>query len=578
MGFLRADDSLGRLTTDVFGNPVSRIEDAPKGDASKEKDKNDDKKQEEENDDDKKDENKPVVHPKKKDPPKTATATPEAKSDDQKGDQVDQTLDSIKNPKSNEEALQHVSPEIEKKWRQAMAEAEKKGDPLNLYSNERISADLEGEYSRIESKIAEQIRSGAIKPEDGYQTLAQLRGTYLGDLAGAAFRDQSGFPDRWNAGSPFDMSGTHTPGFHLNDTNARLGELTRNTYDILYDSRPTPTLGSSGVSRLDVARQYSYYAMDHTTITQGNMGTCWTCSAEAMGWAWRPDAMSGAGNQILFTGRFESPFQAGASRSYSWQELMPTASNRAFDMNRLGGGEQSYVNKLDQVLIGNMAGNGAPWGGGDPGRASQAVFAITGLNGVPTQTGVGGLPGLVNGINNGSLKVVQYIPFSGHSASNSGRVLPTASGGFLGFGINDNSWGQSGENMFLATQGNIGQFKFPGGGGSMFGGLGGGASAINSILNGLQGGQQGGQQGGSSAAQQANVQQQADEYSKLDNNGKMSVRSVCVQAVTPGTKSLPHVCRLALTDKSLPPLFSGPGSNVSGAGITSKGGGTLKSF
>ena len=224
---------------------------------------------------------------------------------------------------------------------------------------------------------------------------------------------------------------------------------------------------------------------------------------------------------------------------------------------------------LDQRLIGNLAGNGAPSNGGDPSRANRALFSVAGIT-TPTQFGVGGVQGLAQGINEGTIKLAQYIPFPGHSASNSGKILPTTDGGFLGFGINDNSWGQNGENMFLAKRENLNKFVFPGGGGSMFGGLGGGGAmgTANGLMSGLLGGMQGQPVSpeASAAAQAATQQQQRDAYSKLNTNERITVRSVCVQVVGPKTTSLPHVCRLALTDKTLPGILDGAAVKSSGAG------------
>jgi hypothetical protein len=366
-------------------------------------------------------------------------------------------------------------------------------------------------------------------------------------------------------------------GFQLQDAQNRAAATFRNMNQLLTDPRATPTLGS--LSRLEIARQYSYYFLDHTATAQGNWGSCWTCSAEAMGWAWRPDQMSSAMNQLIFTQRFVSPFSAPGggppySIGYSLSDLMPSQSNLGFNMNNAGSGEQSYVNMLGQRLIGNIAGNSRPWNGGDPGAASRALYTVAGINSTPTQYGVGGIQGLMQGINEGTMKLVQYIPFPGHSASNSGKILPTTDGGFLGFGINDNSWGQNGEHMFLATPENAGKFKFPGGIGSMFGGPGGAMGMANGLMSGLLGGMQGQPVSpeAAAAAQNATQQQQSDAYSKLNTNERITVRSVCVQAVGPQTTSLPHVCRLALTDKTLPGLLSGPAFKPAGAG------GTMGSF
>lgn len=471
-------------------------------------------------------------------------------------------LDQIRNPANNEEALKHVAPDAARKLREGIAEARTKGKEIDLFSNKRYSAEMESEYGRLEAEIKQGILSGKYDRARGLQMLAQAR--LGGRIFTAGGEKLNGIvPDNWNPGRWLDRSGTATPGFQLRDAQNRSAATFRNMYDLLTDQRATPTLG--GLSRLEVARQYSYYFLDHTATAQGNWGSCWTCSAEAMGWAWRPDQMSSAMNQLIFTQRFVSPFSMGRdglpySIGYSLDQLTPSQSNLNFDMNRAGSGEQSYVNMLGQRLIGNIAGNPAPWNGGDPGAASRALYTVAGIYSTPTQYGVGGLRGLVQGINEGTLKLVQYIPFPGHSASNSGKILPTTDGGFLGFGINDNSWGQSGEHMFLATEENLGKFKFPGGMGSMFGGPGGVMSMANGLMAGLLGGMQGQPTSAeaAAAAKTATEKQQADEYSKLNTYERVTVRSVCVQAVGPKTTSLPHVCRLALTDKSLPGLLDSP--------------------
>ena len=125
--------------------------------------------------------------------------------------------------------------------------------------------------------------------------------------------------------------------------------------------------------------------------------------------------------------------------------------------------------------------------------------------------------------------------------------------------------------MFLAKPENLNKFVFPGGGGSRFGGPGGGGGAMG-MTNGLMSGLLGGMQGqpvspeASAAAQAATQQQQRDAYSKLNTNERITVRSVCVQVVGPKTTSLPHVCRLALTDKTLPGILDGAAVKSSGAG------------
>lgn len=519
----------------------------------KDKDKNEDK--------DEKEKNKTDLHattPEQKRPEETpAEESPKPLSQQER---VDQALDKIRNPKDNAEALERVAPDPKRKLEQAINEAKSQGKELDLTSNNRFSPEMEAKYGALEKTIRDGILNGTMDESKGLQTLAQ--GRLAGRLytAGGEYLDGR-VPDNWNPGTPFNRSGTITPGFQLADSQSRMAQFYENTNNLLTDSRATPTL-TNGLTRLEVARQYSLYAMDHTTTAQGNWGSCWTCSAEAMGWAWRPDQMSGAMNQMIFDQRFVSPFStlkngSPYSISYSLDQLKPSQSNLGFDMNRAGTGEQSYVNMLGQRLVGNISGNSAPWNGGDPGEASGALYTIAGINGTPTQYGVGGVSGLVNGINDGTMRLVQYIPFPGHSASNSGRILPTTDGSYLGFGINDNSWGQSGENMFLANQANLSKFRFPGGGGSMFGGPGGMMGAASGLMTGLLGGMQGQpvSQANAQAAQAATVQQQTSEYNKLDTNSRVSVRSVCVQAVTPGTKSLPHVCRLALSDQSLPALL-----------------------
>lgn len=473
-------------------------------------------------------------------------------------EQLDEKLERIRNPRNNDEALEYVAVDTKRKLLdEAVVEAARTGKKVDLYSNRRFSPEMERSYGRLERSIRAGILNGSLDEREGLQTLAQARVAGRKFTAGGDFLNGK-VPDKWDPGRPAVLTGLgpSSPGFQLAKAQNRIAKLYENMNTLLTSPRATPTL-TNGVTRLDVIRQQSLYALDHTAVTQGNMGTCWTCSAEGMGWAWAPDQMSSANNQLIFTQKFVSPFN-GRVQSYRLSELMPTRSNLNYDMNRADMGEQSYVNMLDQVLIGNLAGNPAPWNGGFPDAASNALYTVTGLGGVPTQASVGGVPGLIRGINAGTLRIVQYIPFPGHSASNSGMILPTTDGGYLGFGINDNSWGPRNEHAFLATQENAGKFKFPGGGGSQFGGEGGGITgAVSGVMAGLLGAMQGQpvSPADQQAAEEATTQQQDEDYNKLDTNSRVLVRSVCIESVTPSTTSLPHVCRRALTDRSLPELF-----------------------
>jgi hypothetical protein len=499
-------------------------------------------------------------------PSPTALPTTTIAENSEKGTELDQKTKKIKNPKDNAEALEHVAPDAKRKLEEAIAAAERAGKTVDLVSNGRYSPEMEEEYSKLESTIKQGILNGSMNEAQGLQTLAQAR--LAGRIYTAGGEKLNGIvPDGWNPGNPSARTGTTTAGFQLQDAQSRAAATFRNMNQLLTDTRGAQNLGS--LSRLSVAQQYSYYFLDHTAVTQGNWGSCWACSAEAMGWAWRPDQMSSAMNQLISTNSFVSPFsnETSQSKNFKSDQLVPSPSNLTFDMNKAGGGEQSYVDKLGQLLIGNLAGNSTPWNGGVPSYANSALFSVAGIT-TPTQYGVGGVPGLTKGINEGTIRLVQYIPFPGHSASNSGRVLPTTDGGFLGFGINDNSWGQNGEHMFLATPENINMFRFPGGGGSRFGGPGGDNGTANGLISGLLGGMQGQPVSpqAAAAAQAATQQQQRDAYSKLNTNERVTVRSVCVQAVGPKTTSLPHVCRLALTDKTLPSIIDGAAVKSSGSG------------
>lgn len=547
------------------------------GDEDSDKKKEEEKKEKEKKEKEKKEKSAKDGHSKELFTPQpTPTALPTVAASSAREEQLNRELDKIRNPKNNEEALERVAADPKRKLNEAIAEARTKGKEIDLFSNRRYSPEMEAQYSALESTVKQGILNGTMDERTGLQMLAQAR--LGGRIFTAGGEKLNGIvPDNWNPGLPYNRSGNMTAGFQLQDAQSRAAATFRNMNQLLTDPRATPTLG--GLSRLEVARQYSYYFLDHTATAQGNWGSCWTCSAEAMGWAWRPDQMSSGMNQLIFTQRFVSPFSAPGggqpySINYSVSDLMPSRSNLGFNMNNAGSGEQSYVNMLGQRLIGNIAGNSQPWNGGDPGAASRALYTVAGIYSTPTQSGVGGVQGLMQGINEGTMKLVQYIPFPGHSASNSGKILPTTDGGFLGFGINDNSWGQNGEHMFLATPENASKFKFPGGIGSMFGGPGGAMGMANGLMSGLLGGMQGQPVSpeAATAAQSATQQQQSDAYSKLNTYERFTVRSVCVQAVGPKTSSLPHVCRLALTDKTLPGLLSGPAFKPAAAG------GTMGSF
>ncbi len=407
------------------------------------------------------------------------TDTPAPEEEEKTFEQkLDEALAKIKNPETNQDLARYFPPGFKRKFDQAEAAAATKGKAIDLVSRKNIdTTKLNQAYDQLETTIRSQILANPSLEQQGLETLA---------LAQTGMRVYNG------GGAARDLYGTAGPGFPgLGESQGYSVETLNNINRLLSDPNAL-TVNTGSISRLNIAKQEAFQWADYTSITQGNWGSCWTCSANAYLWAERPDVASDAINQVLFDNQYRagngSLFVPGGSNWPSGNA--PSESNVAYDFSETG--EQSYAGRIMQQVIGVVADDGVnwtngarpPWEGGVPEYASNAVGKMTGDTDyrVPNLQRIGGIPGLEAGINDGRYRVVQYIPFPGHSASQSGYLLPTTDGGFLGFGVNDNSWGTRNENMFLATPENRNQWTFPGGGGSRFGGPG-FSSAMNGIIN-----------------------------------------------------------------------------------------------
>lgn len=468
-------------------------------------------------------------------------------------EQLDEKLDKIKNPETNQDLAQYFPPGFKRKFDQAEAAAATKGKTIDLVSRKNIdTTKLNQAYDQLEATIRNQILANPSFEQEGLETLA---------LAQTGMRVYNG------GGAARDLYGTAGPGRPGLAQSQGYSVQTLNNINRLLSDPKALTVDTGRISRLNIAKQEAFQWADYTSITQGNWGSCWTCSANAYLWAERPDVASDAINQVLF----DNQYRAGNGTLFvpggaNWPSgNAPSQSNLAYDFSE--GGEQSYAGRIMQQVIGVVADDGInwtygptpPWEGGVPEYASNAVGKMTGDTNyrVPNLRQIGGIPGLEAGINDGRYRVVQYIPFPGHSASQSGYLLPTTDGEFLGFGVNDNSWGTRNENMFLATPENRNRWTFPGGGGSRFGGPG-FSSAMNGIINGLQnlGNQQNAasqQNANAARLKQMNEREAKETYSKLTKDEKVVVRNVCIQTTRPGT-GLPSLCKAAVTDASLPKM------------------------
>jgi hypothetical protein len=484
------------------------------------------------------------THGEKQDETDTPVPEEEEKTFEEK---LDEALDAIKNPKSNEDLSQYFPPGLKRKFAEMESEAAKAGKQIDLVSNRYINNEnLSTAYNNLESTIKDQIMQNPSLMTEGLETLALAQTGMRGYNAGGAARDFYG------------TSGAGRPG--LSQSQQFSANALNNLNQLLSEDTPL-AVNTGDISRLNIAKQQAYQWADYTSITQGNWGSCWTCTANAYLWAERPDIPSDVINQMLFTNQY----RAGNGQLYNNWPIgnEPSKSNTSYNFSE--GGEQSYAGRLMQQAIGTVSNDPYAWGGGNPGAASKAVGNMIGDSSyyVPNLNRIGGIAGLTNGINDGRYRTVQYIPFRGHSATQSGYLLPTTDGGFLGMGINDNSWGTRNEHAFLATAENAGKWVFPGGGGSRFGGPGFG-EAMNGLLNGFQ--NLGNQQNQNAVQlQQMNQEKANDTYSKLTKEQKTLVRNICIQTIRPGIRP-PNLCKPAVKDKSLPPLIA---QNTTSSGTSS---------
>lgn len=502
------------------------------------------------------------------DQPETDTPVPELSEEEQEKERLQKVLDAME--RGDIETLkEYVPTELSRKFfQEAMNEIGALGRELDLsakYQNTQTTAAI----GKFKERVLSDIMSGAVTESEGLRTFADtIVGTRF-TLGHRAAMDARGVSSKYIPGDTKSLQFTGDGGgsFHLNDGNQRVQSVLNNWTDLL--NRGTDGTPAQGhFSAWEIVDQQAFRWGDPTSVTQGNMGSCWACSAEAQLWAWRPDIAADAINQLMFTGKFVSDFtyetKNGDIKNFEFtyfpSKLKPTRSNKAFSFE--AGAEQAYVDHLLQALIGTAANDPVVWGGGNPGAASRALGKIAGIL-APNISTVGGIQGFINGINDGTMRHIQYIPFRGHSATQSGFLLPTKDGGFVGIGINDNSWGTKNEHAFLATPENANKFVFPGGGGSRFGGEFFG-DGMNRILNGFQ--NLGNQQNQNAVQLQTMTEQKAtDSYSKLTKQQKELVRNICIQNLRPGSRP-PNLCKPAVKDKSLPPLIA---QNTTSSGSSS---------
>lgn len=423
------------------------------------------------------------THMKEQTPTATPTSTPEPARELTPGEKFAKGRKEITNPQTNEDVLKNItSADLLRKIRTANAELTKEGkgeiDFVNGYDRGQLR--LQASLHNFADKLGEAVDKGLVSPDVALGALAHSKvaavinagqGYYLSNNARIGGQPLT---VNWDPGKPnVNPPGEVVPNYFYDDFSNRTADAIDN-FSTLVSSDQQTVLDRTGskISKFQAVELMSMNMADASTVMQGNWGSCWTCPAVQMLWAWRPDQMSSAMNQLLFTGQFVSPFNPNVKIRYSDSQLSPTNSNLMYNIRRAGQGEQSYIDMLGQRLVGNLAGNSAPWNGGYPGAANNSVYWIGGISGVPYQSGIGGLTGLMNEANNGTLRTAGYGPFSGHWASNSGRMVYTTKGEFVGMMLNDNSWGQSGEIWMVAKPENLSRMRFPGGGGSAAGGFG----------------------------------------------------------------------------------------------------------
>jgi hypothetical protein len=526
----------------------------------------------------------------------TATPTPTTTPEAEKEEEEEQPQESeqqrlarlgqeIIDSDNFKELVEGLPPDTARKFLQAQKEMIDGGyGDVNMRKDLTHTAELVKGLQTKRDALIDAVRRGEMSEADYLQTLKMDRLALYKQAVGGAALDKNRYGTDFDYGNPLKQTRNDNDGtYWLNDARRRFQSYLNTTSDILDPNKPLAAgLQGSAMTRSRIAHEFSLLVADHTAAAQGPWGSCWTCAAVQTAIAWAPDDYANMVQQVIRNGTFLSPY-TGESIKFPSDVLTPSRSNLAFNINQADGGEQQYAARIGQYVVGIGAGNNEPWDGGVAERAGAGLKAITGVENVPwiemrrgnnfhiPTNQLGGLEGLVDQINLGTVRTAQYIPFPGHSAENSGFLLSNDKGQFVGFGVNDNSWGQRNENAFLATKGNIDKFKFPGGGGTRFGeNLGGGTmasiGALNSLVRNMN--QQQAMQGAlaqqQAAQQQAaqqqqiaqNKKQQEDSYNKLSNKEKRMLRVYCVRNTKPSA-GIPTACRMAITDKGLGAYIAG---------------------
>lgn len=455
-------------------------------------------------------------------------------------------FDRIENPQTLQDLISHLPPKLQRQFTDLLA----KNPNMDLLTNQYISD------PRLQFKwdqFKQTIMSSSMTDADKMMSLQLAQIGMRKNMAGAANMDFNNIETDFDPGSPwtarFDGRGNDNKLYWQSWYN-------ENTVNTLTYMEKILAINNTQMESSNIMRQALFQFADPASITQGPMGSCWTCTANSGIWAWDSRESADLIYQRLTTDTYTD------KQGVTWRDfevgLRPTESNLAYDFGE--GGEQSYVARLGQETLGKMGGRTVISEGGPTPTALRAVGRVTTLfkTPLPTQQSIGGVPGLIRGINNGTVRYAEYNPFPGHSASNSGFVLPDKNGGFAGVGENNNSWGTKGENMFAAKPENAGLFKFPGGGGSRFGGGGGGLlGGLTNLLGKSNQNQTDNQQ--ASEIRQMNDDNAQERYNELNENVQVTVQNICrnliVESAARNQKiAVPSICRVAIADASNRPI------------------------
>ena len=250
-------------------------------------------------------------------------------------------------------------------------------------------------------------------------------------------------------------------------------------------------------------------------------------------------------HQAIWEGKFTSPYN-GQTYYPNSNLLKPTNSNNLYDINRING-ERSYGDQVNQALIASTSGYRTPANGGNPATAgSQGLYAITGINNVPTEASLGGRLGFIEAANQGTASVGQRYSVRGHADQVQAIYSHNpATGNYDAFVIGDNSWSPINERWVAAVPSNASQIGFPGGGGSAAGGFGGGG--LGGLLNGGFGGLVNGI-GTATGSNNINNNNNTNNTQPRPPNpleqeeNRELVQSVCQQFVANGVENLPTSC------------------------------------